>query len=281
MSLHSFHPDIAQAVGVNAAVIYQNILFWTQKNLANGRNVSDEYVWTYNSVKAWAELFPYLSTDQVRRALAKLVSAGLIREGNHNQSAYDRTKWYGVSTQIHLAKTTNGFGENHEPIPDSKPDHKPDNKLIAHSEHDQFDEFWREAPRKVGKGQARKAWKAALKKADADTIIAGMRRFAGERRGQDPQYTAHPSTWLNGERWLDEATARPHELHDKLENQLKGTINGLSITDAYADRADERVSAQLSAPTSSDGRSGIGRDQEHCGGSERPLRSLIKPRRFP
>jgi len=122
MSLHSFDPDIAIRVGVNAATIYQNILFWTKKNIANGKHIHDGFVWTYNSVSAMNELFPYLSPDQIRRALSKLVEDGLIAEGNYNTSGYDRTKWYGVNSQIHLAKTTNGFGENHKPIPDSKPD---------------------------------------------------------------------------------------------------------------------------------------------------------------
>jgi len=126
MSLHSFEPDIAARVGVNAAVLYQNILFWTRKNLANARHVKDGKVWTYNSVKAWADMFPYMTGNQIRTALAKLVDAGLIHEGNHNETAYDRTKWYGVPTQIHLGKITNGFGQDRKPIPDTKPDTKPD-----------------------------------------------------------------------------------------------------------------------------------------------------------
>jgi len=128
MSMHSFDPEIAGKVGVNAAVIYQNILFWTRKNLANARHVRDGKAWTYNSVKAWAELFPYLTGNQIRTALTKLVDAGLVSEGNHNETAYDRTKWYGVPVEIHLVKNTNGIGENHEPIPDSKPVRKPDVK---------------------------------------------------------------------------------------------------------------------------------------------------------
>jgi len=80
---------------------------------------------TMTAVKAWAELFPYLTENQIRTALAKLVEAGLIFEGNHNPVAYDRTKWYGVPVEIHLGKNTNGFGEKPEPIPDSKPVDKP------------------------------------------------------------------------------------------------------------------------------------------------------------
>ena len=154
-------------------------------------------------------------------------------------------------------------------------------KDIAHSEHDRFDDFWSEVPRKIGKGQARKAWNAAVKKTDAETLIAGIRRFAAEKRGHDPQFIAHPATWLNGERWEDDATRQPQELHDQIENQLKGKANGLSIEDADSNGTDERFSAQLPAPTSPDGRTGAGRNQEHCGGSERSLRDFINPRRFP
>lgn len=67
-----------------------------------------------------------------------------------------------------------------------------------------FDEFWDCVPRKVGKGAARKAWRAAVKKADADEIIAGMVRYFEEQSGKDPKFIAHPATWLNGERWSDE-----------------------------------------------------------------------------
>ena len=34
MSAHSFDPDIAARVGCNAAVIYQNLFYWAEKNAA-------------------------------------------------------------------------------------------------------------------------------------------------------------------------------------------------------------------------------------------------------
>lgn len=67
-----------------------------------------------------------------------------------------------------------------------------------------FDEFWASYPRKVGKGQARTAFLKALKKAHVEDILAGCKQYAEQRAGQDPAYTAHPATWLNGERWTDE-----------------------------------------------------------------------------
>lgn len=70
---------------------------------------------------------------------------------------------------------------------------------------DGFDLFWEAYPRKVSKGAAAKAWKAAIKKASADEIVGGVKRF---KFSDDPQFIPHPATWLNAERWADEA-AKP------------------------------------------------------------------------
>ena len=68
----------------------------------------------------------------------------------------------------------------------------------------QFDDWWALTPKKVGKGQARLKFKAALKKTDFQTLKAGIIRYARQVAGQDVSYIAHPATWLYGERWLDE-----------------------------------------------------------------------------
>ena len=117
MSNHSFDADIAIRVGIAPAVMYQNISWWIAKNKANNENFVDGHFWTYNSVKAFAELFPYLTEDQVRRALEKLISSGLIVAGNHNKAGYDRTKWFRLSCQFHLAELPNGSGKIAKPIP--------------------------------------------------------------------------------------------------------------------------------------------------------------------
>lgn len=134
MPTHSFDTGVAQTVGVNAAVIYSNILFWTQKNIVNRRNIRDGKVWTFNSVKAWGELFPYMTASQIRTSLQRLEDAGLIASGNYNENAYDRTKWYGVPCEVHLSNSANGIARDHEPIPDSKPDTKPDGNLFGVSD---------------------------------------------------------------------------------------------------------------------------------------------------
>ncbi|MGI9489319.1 MAG: hypothetical protein ACR2RF_26215 [Geminicoccaceae bacterium] len=72
---------------------------------------------------------------------------------------------------------------------------------------DRFDEFWAIAPRKRGKGAARKAYAKALTIADEDEILTGARRWRQESVGKDPSYICHPATWLNQERWEDEPDA--------------------------------------------------------------------------
>jgi len=67
-----------------------------------------------------------------------------------------------------------------------------------------FEQFWLQCPRRIGKGHARKAWAKALKLTDAQTIIAGMFRYAEDCKWTEARYIKHPATWLNSEGWSDE-----------------------------------------------------------------------------
>ena len=67
-----------------------------------------------------------------------------------------------------------------------------------------FDQLWTLYPRKVGKGQARKAFKAASKKIDFYDLLPKLMDFVNTLEGKDKQYMPHLATWLNGERWTDE-----------------------------------------------------------------------------
>lgn len=66
-----------------------------------------------------------------------------------------------------------------------------------------FDEFWKAYPRRVAKQAAIRAYKTALKRTTPERILTAAKRYAGERLGQDMQYTAHPASWLNAGRWGD------------------------------------------------------------------------------
>jgi hypothetical protein len=59
-------------------------------------------------------------------------------------------------------------------------------------------------PRKVGKPAAVKAIAKALAKIPAEELLARVQAFAESRKGQDPNFTPHPATWFNQERYADD-----------------------------------------------------------------------------
>lgn len=85
-----------------------------------------------------------------------------------------------------------------------------------------FLEWYMAYPRKVGKGQARRAYTAARKKTDHAALLAGAKRYADDPL-RKPEFTKHPSTWLNAECWADETVGRLNGGQEK----RKG-VNGAS-----------------------------------------------------
>ena len=135
--IHSFDVEVAKRIGVPEAILVSNICYWVKKNQANEKHFYDGYYWTYNSARAFAELFPYWSQDQVKRLIKKLEDIGIIASGNFSEAAYDRTKWYTIIDQsiarlhsIHCAESPNELRDIAQPITDSKPIVNTDSKPL-------------------------------------------------------------------------------------------------------------------------------------------------------
>lgn len=142
---HHFDVKLAQKYGVIEAILLNHFEFWIQQNEANERNFYNGRYWTYNSLKAFCEIFPYLSEKQIRRALNKLQEEGILLVGNFNQNPYDRTLWYSLSEKgnsilpkgqmetaeranVQTAKRANGNCQKGRPIPDINTDINTDKK---------------------------------------------------------------------------------------------------------------------------------------------------------
>lgn len=133
---HHFDLKDAKKYGVTEAILLYNLRYWLRKNKANGK-IKDGRVWTFNSIKAWQELFPYLSERQIQYALQKLEKKNVIIIGNYNQKNFDRTKWYSINEkefiscveqncQMDKADLSNGVSRFVKAIPDNKQDNKQD-----------------------------------------------------------------------------------------------------------------------------------------------------------
>lgn len=72
---------------------------------------------------------------------------------------------------------------------------------------ERFDIFWSMYPRKESKKKALAAWlKIAPDAKLNDAIIKGLQKYLTCEQWvkDDGRFIPHPTTWLNGERWLDE-----------------------------------------------------------------------------
>lgn len=161
--------------------------------------------------------------DAVRTALNELRKFGYLQTVTYQD---DAGKFHTDQVVYDNPQFSLGIPENPQPKPENpasdnqasvfqasleelkrRTDKKDSPSKDVHQEG--FDAFWMIFPRKIGKGTARAAFIKALKKTDLETLLKGAERYAAEREGQDKNYTAHPATWLNGERWTDEDAPPP------------------------------------------------------------------------
>jgi hypothetical protein len=91
---------LAVKYGTNESLFLTNLCFWIEKNKANKANYRDGHYWVYNTMDAWAELFPYFSKDQIRHLINKMKSQKILLVGVYNRIHYDRTQWYSVSGEV-------------------------------------------------------------------------------------------------------------------------------------------------------------------------------------
>jgi hypothetical protein len=140
---HSFHVGLAIDHTINVAMFVGHVAHWTEINLANNTNLHDGYAWTFDSIEALSDYFPYFSKKQRETMINNAVKACLIIKGNYNKKKYDRTIWYALSKKAYIyfphllkkkylerlydtisqkgemdfPKWRNGFPQNGEPIP--------------------------------------------------------------------------------------------------------------------------------------------------------------------
>ena len=134
---YHFSIEYAEKYSVDEAIMIQNFVFWIMKNKANHTHQHEDRTWTYNTKKAFVALFPFWTYEQVKRILKSLIAQGILITGNFNKTPMDRTAWYAfkdeeafipivVNPTMESGKSNNPLGQTAPPIPDIKPDIKPE-----------------------------------------------------------------------------------------------------------------------------------------------------------
>lgn len=239
---HSFDVELAKEYGILEAILMQNIYFWIEKNKANKKHFYDGRYWTYNSKKAFSEMFPYASERQIKYSLEKLIKKGILITGNYNKIWSDRTLWYSFSDiglsiiQKRQMQSTNLSNENVQncpmstdnnvqPIPYINTNNKPDNKqenIKESFDSDLFNKFWEAYPKKKSKGNVEK-WFYKNKPSEelVNTMIdkINLLKETEQWKSKDGQYIPYPTTWLNAKGWEDEIKQKnklvEEDIHDR------------------------------------------------------------------
>lgn len=102
-------PTLAQAIGLNEAIILQQIHYWLQRS----KHKHDGRRWIYNTYEQWQAQLPFWSISTIRRALANLRNpyeptdpgdpkperGPLVLVGEYNVKGYDNTLWWTIDYQ--------------------------------------------------------------------------------------------------------------------------------------------------------------------------------------
>lgn len=132
------------------------------------------------------------SSDAVVSAIAEM-------EGSAMSGAERTKRWRDATSPTSRASRSS---------PASQPPHTPlrDNnkKITPKPPLNAFDEFYAAYPRKEARRGALKAYTNALTRGTEAEILAGVKRYAAARAGQDAKFTKTPAAWLNSDCWLDQ-----------------------------------------------------------------------------
>ena len=154
---HAFNVGIAIDFNPEMALWLGHLAFFSEKNLANKHNIHDGLVWSYNTIEALGDQFPYLTKSQRETMINNSIKEGLVVTGNYNRTSYDRTNWYALTpkayfyfphlviekyikllynsiseiSEMDFSEFGNGFPRFRMTIPDTTPDPDPDKKSVG------------------------------------------------------------------------------------------------------------------------------------------------------
>lgn len=198
---HAFNVGIAIDYSPTMSLWLGHLALWIHVNIANNKNIHEGRGWSFQTLDAIQDYFPYFTKKQIETMVNNSVKEGLVIKGNYNQTAYDRTVWYALTDKAlayfkHLMiskyeerlkfsisqkgemenpKMGDGNPQKGTPIPDTKKDTKPDTKsfpdssnrgthrpIASYKKDERFMRFYNAYPLKEDPRDAHKAFKSIV-----------------------------------------------------------------------------------------------------------------------
>ncbi|PEY62569.1 hypothetical protein COJ41_18485 [Bacillus thuringiensis] len=236
-------PSLAVEIGLNEAIIVQQIHYWLQKS----NHEYDGRKWIYNSAEEWKKQFPFWGIATIRRTFTKLENSGLLLVGNYNKLKIDRTKWYSIDYK-RLSNPSNqndkmATNQNEKldmlnmikPLPETTQritettsninvkDVKTKRNKKTYSP--EFEEVWSVYPKKRNKPKAYQRYNEVRAKHHShEVILYGVTKYAEECTNKDMQYIKMLEGFLNDERYLE------YKRMDEVKQKVAEAKQGAEIT---------------------------------------------------
>ncbi|CCI81582.1 hypothetical protein [Lactobacillus hominis] len=254
---------IATALGLNEAIVLQQLNYWLHSKSA--KEINGKY-WVYNTYDNWKkDNFPFWSINTIRRAISKLKKSGIVLTGNFNKAGFDNTRWYSIdetklnelmsrrsaqNEQTVCPKWVDGEAQNGQTNTRDYPETTSENKYNSASDdahapepssqleqwQKDFETVWAKYPKKRGKKQAwshYKAWRKASKKHTNAYISHKLDLYIArlEREHTDPQFIQNGSTWFNGSFDDEEEVSMPKQEYGGFNQDMFANNNDSSMYD--------------------------------------------------
>ena len=117
--IQEFDSYIASKYGVIEAVIIHDFAKIIERCELAGVQQHEGRYWICGAVKEISRHYSYLSSDQVRRTIDKLVSKGVLIKGNFNIDRFDQTLWYTFTDKAVNELAETGFHDSRHWVKES------------------------------------------------------------------------------------------------------------------------------------------------------------------
>ena len=88
----------AKVLGLNEAIVVQQIHYWLNINEKAKKNFINGKYWTFNTYEKWQnENFDFWSISTIKRIFKNLFDKGILFKGKFNKKKYDQTLWVSIN----------------------------------------------------------------------------------------------------------------------------------------------------------------------------------------
>ena len=91
-----FQPKLAKFLGLNEAIILNQIHYWLEKK----KHIIEGRPWVYNTYEDWQEQICFLCVSTIKKGIKKLEGMGIVIASSFNRSKMDKTKWYTIDYEV-------------------------------------------------------------------------------------------------------------------------------------------------------------------------------------